>query len=199
MDEKRRAIIGRIHNLQQELGNQDPTVYFALFRSYVFHLYGCQLWDISADVCNKLWAVWHRTIKLAYDLPHATHRYLLNDLVSVDHIKKLVIKRFTKFYQTINNSDILQVRMLNTLQSTDLRSTYCRNINHTLHVAGVRSMSEVNFSSIIINPVGSKQSLSPVSIFVPNFCSFLMIRQKIKRSKFCFIPVISFKIGYVKH
>ena len=47
--------------------------------------------------------------------------------------------------------------------------------------------------------VGSKQSLSPVSIFVPNFCSFLMIRQKIKRSKFCFIPVISFKIGYVKH
>ena len=47
--------------------------------------------------------------------------------------------------------------------------------------------------------VGSKQSLSPPSIFVPNFCSILMIRQKIKRSKCCFIPVISFKIGYVKH
>ena len=39
----------------------------------------------------------------------------------------------------------------------------------------------------------------PSVIFVPNFCSFLIIRQKIKRSKFCFIPVISFKIGYVKH
>ena len=153
LEEKRRAIIGRIHNLQQEIGNQHPTVYFALLRSYVFHLYGCQLWDISDDSCNKLWAVWHRTIKLAYDLPHATHRYLLNDLVQLDHIKKVVLKRFTKFYQTINTCDIPQVRILNDIQSKDVRSTYCRNINHTLRVAGVRNMNEVNFSNISINPV----------------------------------------------
>ena len=53
--------------------------------------------------------------------------------------------------------------------------------------------------SILLSPVGSEQSLPPASIFVPNFCSFLIIRQQIKRSICCFIPVISFKIGYVKH
>ena len=83
----------------------------------------------------------------------STHRYLLNDLVKLDHIKKLVLKRFTKFYETINSSDIPQVRILHSIQSKDVRSTYCRNINHTLQVADVRSMSAVNFSSISINPV----------------------------------------------
>ena len=35
-------------------------------------------------------------------------------------------------------------------------------------------------------PVGSKQSLSSVSIFVPNFCSFLIIRQKKQKIKILF-------------
>ena len=47
--------------------------------------------------------------------------------------------------------------------------------------------------------VASKQSLSPAPMFVLNICSFLIIRQKIKRSKCSFFPVISFKIGYVKY
>ena len=46
-------------------------------------------------------------------------------------------------------------------------------------------------------PVGSKQSLSPASIFDPSFCGFFNTLTKTQNFKKCLIPTISFKIGYV--
>ena len=153
MNEKRRAIVGKIHSLYQELGQQDPSVLFTLLRSYVFHLYGCQLWDIFSKDANRLWATWHKTIKFAYNLPYATYRYLLNDLVPYDHIQKQIISRFMKFQKTISCSDIPQVRILHSIQSKDYRSVYGRNIGNILRVSGARTIKDVNLSNIVINPV----------------------------------------------
>ena len=42
------------------------------------------------------------------------------------------------------------------------------------------TLNDKNNNSKKSGAVGSEQSLSPASIFVPNFFSFLIIRQKIK-------------------
>ena len=152
LNEKRRAIVGKIHSLYQELGQQDPSVLFTLLRSYVFHLYGCQLWDIFSKEANRLWATWHKTIKFAYNLPYATHRYLLNDLVPYDHIQKQVISRFIKFQKTVSRSDIPQVQILHNIQSKDYRSVYGRNSRQILRLSGASAIKDVNISNIIINP-----------------------------------------------
>ena len=152
LDQKRREIIGKIHSLQQELGPQDPAVFLQLVKTYVLHLYGCQLWDIFSNNTEKLWATWHRTIKIVYDLPHATHRYLLNDLVNFDHIKKLIIKRFLKFSEQIRNIDVPQITLLHRIQSCDYRSVYGRNILNILREAGSTQISDVKLDNITINP-----------------------------------------------
>ena len=153
LEEKRRAIVGKIHSLNQELGPQNPEVFFKLLRSYVLHLYGCPLWDIYADKTVKLWSTWHRTVKMIFELPYATHRYLLNDLVGYDHPKKLIIKRFIKFHNVVMNSSSPHIKILQAYQSKDMRSTYGKNIRQILNDSGASCISEVDISKIIVNPV----------------------------------------------
>ena len=153
LEEKRRAIVGRVHSLLQELGPQDPSVFFKLMRIYILHLYGCPLWDIYSERATKLWSTWHKTIKMVYDLPYGTHRYLLNDLVTYDHLKKLIIKRFLKFHQSVITCPVPHVQLLHHYQCKDNRSTYGRNIRNILKDSNCRSLKEVDLSRIIINPV----------------------------------------------
>ena len=153
LEEKRRAMVGKIHSLLQELGPQDPSVFLKLIRLYVLHLYGCPLWDIYSDKAIKLWSTWHKTVKMIYDLPYATHRYFINHLVSYDHPKKLIIKRFLKFYDTVVKTDSPHLRILHTYQSKDYRSTYGRNIMNIVRDSNANCRAEVDLSKIHINPV----------------------------------------------
>ena len=107
MTERRHQLVGKFYSLQQELGDQNPRVMFRLIRIYLLHLYGSQLWDIYDDGMSKLWTAWHRIIKGVFKLPLPTHRYLLNHLIDYDHIKKIIIRRFSKFSLQIEASRIL--------------------------------------------------------------------------------------------
>ena len=153
LEEKKRALIGKIHSLRQELSDQDPEVYIKLIRIYLLHLYGGTLWDIFSDGAIQLWTTWHTTVKSLFNLPRATHRYLLNHLVTCDHIKKTLMKRFIKFSGLITASSSPQVSLLHKLQSKDWRSTYGRNCMNIIREAQVRFMEEVNIQNIVINPI----------------------------------------------
>lgn len=55
MNARRQQFIGKFYSLQQDLGEQDPSVMFTLIRVYLLHMYGCVLWDIHDDGMTKLW------------------------------------------------------------------------------------------------------------------------------------------------
>ena len=101
----------------------------------------------------KLWSEWHRIIKQAYQLPIATHRCLLSDLSNGDHVKKLIIKRFTKFSGMISMSNNPHIARLHLYQSRDWRSTYGINYMNICNEARVADINSVDMSSIIVNPV----------------------------------------------
>tara|TARA_B110000196_G_scaffold307115_1_gene306393 strand:+ start:336 stop:1349 length:1014 start_codon:yes stop_codon:yes gene_type:complete len=150
---KKGAFIGKVHNLQQELGKQDPGVFIKLVKIYLLHLYGSSLWDIFDGGSTQMWTAWHKLLKITFNLPLPTHRHLLNELVECDHPKKLVIKRFVKFSSNLANSNNLHIRRLHNLQKADMRSCYGRNIRNICRQARVNDISLVDFSDIIINPV----------------------------------------------
>ena len=142
-----------MHSLRQELGHQDPIVLLRLIRTYILHLYGCTMWDIFSVDAVQLWTTWHRIVKSAYELPLPTHRYLLNDLVNGDHLKKMIIKRFIKFSLNIDSSKNPHVAVLHKYQSKDWRSTYGRNCMNICREAGVTNISKVDMHNIKVNPV----------------------------------------------
>ena len=90
---------------------------------------------------------------MVYDLPYGAHRYLLNNLVTYDHLKKLIIKRFVKFHQSVISCPVPHVQLLHFYQSKDNRSTYGRNSMNILKDSNCNSLEEVDLSRIIINPV----------------------------------------------
>ena len=150
---KKRELIGKVHNLRQEFGGLDPHVFIQLVKIYALHLYGCTLWDIYALEATQFWTAWHRLLKITFNLPLPTHRHLLSNLVSVDHPKKLVIKRFIKFSNILENSTNPHLQLLHQYQSRDWRSTYGRNTMNICRDAGVNHITEVHLSAIVVNPV----------------------------------------------
>ena len=153
LEEKKRGFIGKLHSLRQELGAQDPRVFMKLIKIYLLHLYGCVMWDIFSLDSIQLWTTWHQTIKSLFNLPLATHRNLLNDLVDCDHIKKIIIKRFMKFSGKIAASSNPHIKLLHYYQSRDWRSTYGRNIMNICSEANANSLSDVDLTDITINPI----------------------------------------------
>ena len=153
LEDKKHTLIGKIHSLRQELSDQEPLVYMKLIRIYLLHLYGGTLWDIFSNGAVQLWTMWHITIKSIYNLPLPTHKYLLNDLVGVDHLMKLLIRRFVKFTDVISSSQNPHIQLLHSVQYRDWRSTYGRNYMNILREAKVNEISQVDFDNIKINPV----------------------------------------------
>ena len=151
---KKGALIGKVHNLRQELGSQDPSVFIKLVKIYMLHFYGSSLWDIFDESSVTLWTEWHKLLKSTFHLPYATHRFLLNDLVACDHPKNLIISRFVKFSRKLAHSENLHIRTLHNLQMNDPRSIYGRNIGGICRLLGVHNMDEVDVSGLMpVNPV----------------------------------------------
>lgn len=94
---KRAQFISNYHALIQELGSQYPSVLMKLVRIYYCSFYGSNLWDLYSESTNKLFITWNNAIRDFYNLPFATHRYILEDLVDGLHLRTCFLRRFTKF------------------------------------------------------------------------------------------------------
>lgn len=125
---KRRQLIGKMHSLRQELGNQDPHVYLKLIKVYILHLYGCQLWNFQGRGAEKLWSTWNGLLRSLFHLPLATHRYILEAVSGSVHLKEIVLRRFTKFHQKLSVSSNPLIRNLFRIQRSDMRSGFARNV-----------------------------------------------------------------------
>ena len=93
---KRAQFISNYHALIQELGSQYPSVLMKLVRIYYCSFYGSNLWDLYSESTNKLFITWNNAIRDFYNLPFATHRYILEDLVDGLHLRTCFLRRFYK-------------------------------------------------------------------------------------------------------
>lgn len=162
--EKRGIFIGKTHALQQELGDQHPSVMLRLRWTYATAFYGSNLWDLSDPPCGKLCSSWNRSVRLTFKIPINTHRYILQELYPKADLKYILLNRFKRFSRTLQSSSKPEVVHLERLQGSDYRSSYGRNKqlpacdpnpfvtpeDQTWRVGVVRELLEVRDSDMVV-------------------------------------------------
>ena len=145
---KRGEFISNIHALRQEMGDQSPVVFMKLVNIYYTSMYGSNLWDLFGDAANKLFISYNILIRSTYNLPFATHRYVLQEIVGTPHLRILLLRRFVKFYRQLQNSIKPEVSYLMNIQKSDFRSIFGRNCQHLCRELNVENMDEIILNNI---------------------------------------------------
>ena len=150
---KRGQFIGKLHSFRQEFGNLDPLVYIQLVSTYISSFYGSNLWDLYGEDSDKLYKSWNIMIRIIFNLPRETHKYLIEPISYKPHLKVQLVKRFISFCNSLKASDKPHLKYLMNLQMTDYRSTFGRNVVNICKDGGVDKISEVQPQNIIYAPV----------------------------------------------
>ena len=146
--EKRGRFIGKIHSFRQEFGNIDPLVYLKLVSVYLSSFYGSNLWDLNGPGSQRLYSTWNIMVRMTFNIPRETHRYLIQPISGHKHLKVQLLKRFKNFVKTINTCDKPHLKYLAKLQENDQRSTYGRNIRNLCLNAKVEKPEDANISDL---------------------------------------------------
>ena len=102
----------------------------AVLQAVTFDFYGSMLWDQREDQVKQLFNCWSTCVKLAWNVPRATHTYLLDHLLSCDLTSARVdiIVRCLKFFKGLLKSPTREVLVMANISARDVRSTVCKNL-----------------------------------------------------------------------
>lgn len=128
----RGELISNIHGLYQELGNVHPDVFLILVQIYFTSFYGAVLWDLDSPSAKKLYTTWNIMIRNAFNLPYATHRYILRFLSKRPSLQVSLCNRFRNFCSRIQCSDKPEVLHLFLRQKDDCRSYFGKNYTNII-------------------------------------------------------------------
>ena len=103
-----------------------------LVQIYFTSFYGAVLWDLDSISANKLYTTWNVMIRNAFQLPYATHRYILRALSKRLPLQVTLSKRFLKFCGQIKSCGKIEVLHLFEKQKLDNRSSFGRNYNNII-------------------------------------------------------------------
>ena len=145
---KRGEFISKVHSLRQELGDQSPDVFIKLVNIYLVSMYGSNIWDLFGAAAQKLYISWNVMIRTTFNLPFATHRFILQDIINVPHLRVQLLKRFVKFYFHLKNSIKPEVRHLLDLQKHDFRSHFGRNCQYLCRELNLSNFDLINVHDI---------------------------------------------------
>ena len=128
--EKRAQFIQRNNEICQEFSFAHPVTKTQLNAIYNCHLTGSPLWDLFSRESEMLESTWNIAIRKMFKLDRTTHRYFIEPISEMKHVKWSLIKRFVNFIQKIQLSSKSQLKNLLMVSKKDCRSTTGRNIKH---------------------------------------------------------------------
>ena len=104
----------------------------------------------------KLESTWNRSVKIMYDLPYDTHRWLIEPISESAHIKRILIQRFLNFVKQVrlSNKSITKV-LLNTIMY-NVRSTTGYNLRRIMletNSMDINELQKFNIENIKYHPV----------------------------------------------
>ena len=125
---KRGDFIGRVHSILQEFHFANPLVKMKMFNIYTTSFYGSCLWNIFNGSCDKLFTAWNIAVRMAFDIPRNTHKFLIEEISECPHPQVMLAKRFLKFHETLQKSKKFGIRFLSELSSFNLVTNYGQNL-----------------------------------------------------------------------
>ena len=125
--EKRARYIQSNNELMQEFSYASCSTKAFINRTFNSHAYGSTLWNLYGREANMLYNSWSTSIRKMFRLDRKTHRYLIEPISQMEHLKCAILKRFISFTQKLATSPKAAVRELYSLLGKDCRSTIGAN------------------------------------------------------------------------
>ena len=97
-----------------------------------FHFTGSPLWDLFSKEAVMLENSWNMAVKVMFDLPIQTHRFIIEPISQTKHLKNVLMERFLSFLMQIEKSTKKVPKQLLAFIKNDVRSTTGSNLRNIL-------------------------------------------------------------------
>ena len=125
---KKGQFIGKVNSLLQEFHYVTPDIFMKIVNIYAVSFHGSCLWDLFSADCDHLYRAWNVAVRLAWNVPNTTHRYLIEPLSETLHPKVMLSSRYVSFVKSLSSSPKYVIRVLASLCIGDLRTVLGRTL-----------------------------------------------------------------------
>ena len=116
---KRAIFVNDCMSINNEFCFLKPEHQVKLVKLYCSHFSGSSAWSFNSVHFKQLMNSWNVNVKVAYELPYATHSFLAEEITGGNNARQMVYKRFIKFLSSIaNNRRQALVSLLNSVKTT---------------------------------------------------------------------------------
>ena len=145
---KRAEFISKSCELQQEFSFAHPKTVLQTHQIFNLHFTGSPIWNMFCSDFVKLENTWNVTIRKIFQLPLQAHRYLIEPISKVNHLKIVLAKRFVSFLrQILSSKKAIPKQLLNAVMF-DTRCTTGNNLRNIFLLTKKFNLSELSSNSI---------------------------------------------------
>ena len=134
---KKGIFIQTAMELNQEFFSLPASLKMRLNLLYNSHFSGSSIWRFESEDAGHLFSSWNKNVKLIYDLPWATHRWILEEITGTN-LKIMLMTRFVKFVNSILKSSKPALKFLLSISTSDVRSLTGSNLRSIMLATGVQ-------------------------------------------------------------
>ena len=128
---KRAAFVTRSTEIRETFGFASPLEVLKAVKVYTCDFYGSMLWDLGGDQVKQLLNCWSTCVKIAWNVPRATHTYFVDHLLACDlsSARVDIMDRYLKFCRGLLKSPTREVLVMANISARDVRSTVGKNLH----------------------------------------------------------------------
>ena len=156
--EKRAQYIQRNNELMQEFSFADTATKVKINSIFNSHFTGSVLWDLFGKEAKMIFNTWNTSIRKIFRLDRTTHRYFIEPISHVSHIKISLMKRFMKFTEKLTSSSKRSTRNIFNIIKHDYRSITGWNMRNIMQYCGKNRIHETTPNAV------SKKCYRPIPI-----------------------------------
>ena len=144
MEVKKAKYIAKCNEICQEFFFATAKTKCKLNWIYNMSWYGSALWDLTSEEFLRIESTYNRSIKILFNLPYDTHRYLIETVSNKEHIRTIIFKRYLKFVLNLEKSKKPILKVLYNICKDSTQSVTGRNLR------SLKSLTN-NFNDIAID------------------------------------------------
>ena len=148
LEAKKGIFIQTAMDLNQEFFSLPPDLKFRMCELYNSHFSSSSIWELESQQAHHLYSAWNKNIKVIYELPWATHRWVIEEITGKS-LQIMLLKRFLKFTSSILKTNKPFIKFLLRTVSTDVRSNTGSNLRTILLKTGVQPVPGITLPSAL--------------------------------------------------
>ena len=145
---KRANYIQKSNEIMQEFSFSHPKTKIEINSIFNSHFTGSPLWDLFCREAEMMYNSWNKSIRIMLGVPLNTHRFFLEPLSGLNHLKFTLISRFLGFLSQIEKSQKSLPKILLQLIKQDCRSVTGSNLRNILLLSNKDDVSKLTHTEV---------------------------------------------------